>query len=332
MNRKTLTILVTLTLFLSFGFVSAQAKEVSSGAENSNASKWGTPSQVISNSDQQRSYDAAESSKFSDIQVFGTEVMPFRTASKNAALVPGGKGDLTDHGGSILPNSNIYSIYWGPSFAQANYSTSVKAYLATLACATTTCTGLSNTVKQYFRTASGSMSIAVPVKNYSDTTAPPTKAPSTSAIVAEVAKVVNAAGDLLDPKGLYLVYTSNFPTKANYCAWHSAGSAKNKNNVTTSFAVGYMPYVGSQLSGCGASYLPSYTLQTGHNSAVDSVLNVTTHEIYEALTDSIISGNGWYDAAGYENGDKCAWNWSTNFNGYWVQQEYSNSTHNCAAN
>ena len=64
---------------------------------------------------------------------------------------------------------------------------------------------------------------------------------------------------------------------------------------------------------------------------VDSVVNITSHEIYEAMTDSIQSGNAWYDASGYEIGDKCAWSYgATTLAGYAVQTEYSNSKVTCS--
>ncbi len=72
----------------------------------------------------------------------------------------------------------------------------------------------------------------------------------------------------------------------------------------------------------------------------DSTLNVTSHEHNEAITDFQL--NAWYDAAGYENGDKCAWDFGTvsgpngaeynqtiNGHHYFLQREYSNDGHAC---
>jgi len=57
---------------------------------------------------------------------------------------------------------------------------------------------------------------------------------------------------------------------------------------------------------------------------IDILTIVTSHEIREAATDPDL--NAWYDAAGYENDDKCAWHnlYQTTGTGYWVQPEYSN--------
>ncbi len=54
---------------------------------------------------------------------------------------------------------------------------------------------------------------------------------------------------------------------------------------------------------------------------------VTSHEIREAVTDPDL--DAWYDAAGYEADDKCAWHnlyqiHGISRSGFWVQPEYSN--------
>jgi len=325
-KKSVISLLIAASVAVSGFIVSpAIAGEGNSQEINNDSRNWGTPASVITNTNDQRNYDLGENSKFKNIQVFGTEVMPIRNVATAASLTPLGSGNLVDHKGSVLNAVNIYSIFWGPSFATTNYQTDVNNFLKSLACSGSSCTGVSATVNQYFHGASET--ITVSGKTYVDASTPPSSAPSTGTIVSEAAKVVSAAKDTLDPNGLYFVFTSNFPSRANYCAWHGAGSAKIGTS-TTSFAVAYMPYLGNMLSGCGANYLPAYSKNT--NPAVDSVVNVTTHELFEAMTDSLISGNAWYDAKGYENGDKCAWNWSTTLSGYTVQQEYSNSKSNCA--
>jgi hypothetical protein len=67
--------------------------------------------------------------------------------------------------------------------------------------------------------------------------------------------------------------------------------------------------------------------------AVDAELSVMSHEHFEAVTDPFL--NGWYDINGDENGDKCAWKFSTasswgNQMGtsgryYLLQDEFSNN-------
>jgi len=60
-----------------------------------------------------------------------------------------------------------------------------------------------------------------------------------------------------------------------------------------------MPYTGG-VGGCDEGQYPN-----GASNQADPTINVTSHEHNEAITDPQL--NAWYDAAGYENGDKCAW-------------------------
>ncbi len=95
-----------------------------------------------------------------------------------------------------------------------------------------------------------------------------------------------------------------------------------------------MPYAQTAPSGCGTSQHPN-------NSDADPEINVISHEHNEAITDQ--QGSAWYDRTGYENGDKCAWNFgsaigSTSYGQYnqaigtgfyYLQQEWSNASSGC---
>ena len=69
----------------------------------------------------------------------------------------------------------------------------------------------------------------------------------------------------------------------------------------------------------------------------DAMASVIVHEIEEAATDPQL--NAWYDSRGYENADKCAWNFGTTstasgykynltMNGrrYYIQQNWVNAS------
>ena len=320
-----------------------QGKEKSQSSEKSKNSElattydskyWGTPKKDISSSADQDEYDRSQAPipgiEVAHSEVFG--VFPGRPAT--AAALPGGSGDLVDHGGQVLSEVHIYPIFWGPTsttfFTQA-YKDAIAGFFTSIQCGSGTsvpvCNGHSDLIKQYFRGAS--TKITSP-RTFTDTTNPPTSSPTTGSIVAEAAKVVKAANLNVDPFGLYMVFTSNFPTRANYCAWHSAGSYRATTTSPASwFAVAYMPYVGT-MAGCSAGNLPGLVGGFKNGQAVHSVINVATHELYEAMSDSLINNrSAWYDAAGYENGDKCAWNFGSTISGYRVQSEYSNTTHSC---
>ena len=288
---------------------------------------WGTPKKDISNDADQQEYDRSQSA-IPGIEVASTEIFATFPGRNAVTLAPAGNGKLTDHGGKILNEIHIYPIFWGPAttgFSPA-YKSAISDFFTNLQCGGTfqPCKNHSDAVKEYFRDKNTVSPIIKYSGTFSDSSNPPSSSPSTATIVAEAAKVVKASGALLDSQGLYLVFTSNYPSRVNFCAWHSAGSYKpTTTTAATWFTVAYMPYVGTS-SGCSATYIPKYVQKT--SPAVDSVINVTTHELYETMTDSRLNNTAaWYDSAGYENGDKCAWNYGSTINGYRVQSEYVNS-------
>jgi uncharacterized protein (TIGR03437 family) len=103
----------------------------------------------------------------------------------------------------------------------------------------------------------------------------------------------------------------------NWCAYHNWSSSDG-------VAYGAMPYPGS---GCQVSTSPN------GNVDGDSEVNLTSHEQSESITDPQPS-SGWVDAAGYEIGDKCAWDFSfgtttLGSHQYEIQTEYSNASSSC---
>ena len=335
-----------LAIFVAFTFITTgvsfgdetQSKET----DSKNASEltktydsryWGTPKKDISNGSDQQEYDRAQS-VIPGIEVAKTEVFATFPGRNAVTLAPAGRGNLIDHGGSVLSEVHIYPIFWGATTTgfSNEYKSSITNFFTAIQCGagtpTPSCAGHSGAVKEYFRAKSTISPIIKYVTSYSDATNPPSSSPSTASIVAETAKVVKANGGTLDPLGLYLVFTNNYPSRVNYCAWHSAGSYRAISTAAASwFTVAYMPYVGTS-AGCNSASIPGYKLKT--SQAVDSVINVTTHELYEVMTDPLLNNRyAWYDIAGYENGDKCAWNYGSTINGYRVQSEYRNSTQSC---
>ena len=123
-----------------------------------------------------------------------------------------------------------------------------------------------------------------------DTSATPSGAPSTSQVLAEVAKVTNG-----QPKAgaYYPVYSDRPRGTAGYCAWHSAGTI---NGIPVQF--GFFFNLDGDL-GCDPGASP------GHSQGLEALANVSGHELSEMLTDPQL--NAWYDQRGSENADKCAW-------------------------
>jgi hypothetical protein len=319
-NSIKLTSLIVAALVLSSSTVTF-AEEKRNGNQPSNQQfeqKWGTPSRSIINDDDQRQFDS-EQGGISGVSVIGAEVF---SARGFAAPKPAQRSALLlRHTGIVLNDLHIYPVFWG-SFT-ADYKAGVMALLTGMACAPTTCTQLSSQIEQYWPVSSKtSISIGT---TFTDISVVPTGAPTTATILSETAKVVSAANSSIDPKGLYMVFTDKYPQGASYCAWHGAGSVKIGASTSPSFTIAYMPNL-TGVTGCSASYLQGYSAVNNYSAGIQAVANVSTHEIYEAMTDPFL--NAWYDSARLENGDKCAWNTGMVLNAgasnFYVQQEWSN--------
>ena len=229
----------------------------------------------------------------------------------------GSSPNLVDHGGRVLPTSKTYALWWGtPSAFPADAQSGIDALFEGL-----NGSSLLGIGTQYMRGASVSTSFA---ENLTDSaSSPPSRSPTTSAIVSEACSVITKNGLTPDPTAVYFVFTSNYPGgHVNYCAWHSAGTC---NGVT--IQVGYMPNT-TGIAGCD----PGNTYScNSYSQGTRSIANVTSHEFMEAITDADITA--WYDSSGSEIGDKCAWQFSSCVNlssGNWqLQKEWSNAIKGC---
>ena len=223
--------------------------------------------------------------------------------------------NLIDHGGKILPTSNIYYIWWGNQSAWPNDATS----LTSLASGLNGSKFLTDIFPQYMRGAG----VATQFKTslYDNGSTPPGHGPKTSIIVSEACKIIAPNGLTPDPSAIYVVLTSNFPKGVNYCAWHGLGTCNGK-----SIQVAYMPNT-TGVSGCND---PQLTCNT-HTPGTNSIANVLSHEISEAITDPAL--NAWYDSSGSEIGDKCAWTFQACVNltnsSWQLQREWSNKVSAC---
>jgi hypothetical protein len=264
-----------------------------------------------------------------------------------------GAGQLLYHtGGSVQTGvQQTYAIYWGTSFS-STYQTIINRYFTDVAADSGKTTDVYYSDTQYYQTLSG-VTTPIPYSeqfsgSWADAADPTVSDCSNSvggsvcvsdaAIENEVAKAITANNW---PTGLgaeYFVFlgngigtclssTSCFDQGSQgFCAYHS-------HYVTTGGATvlyANMPYTGHVGAGCASGQSPN------GDSDADSTINVTSHEANETITDPL--GNAWFDRAGYENGDKCAWifgsatgNYNQTINGdhYYLQGEYSNKSRNC---
>lgn len=107
-----------------------------------------------------------------------------------------------------------------------------------------------------------------------------------------------------DINGVYFVLTSGDVKETSgfltqYCGWHTHASI---SGVDTKFS--FVGNPAANLSACAAQ-----TSSPNGNAPADAMVSVIAHELEEVVTDPDL--NAWYDTRGYENADKCAWNFGT---------------------
>ena len=225
--------------------------------------------------------------------------------------------NMTYHGGKIMTTAVIKTIFWGPSWATSpgDKITGIDSFYTGW-----NNSNYANTTTEYTGT-NGTVGATSSYQGHIVDTSTASGGGSTSAILGEVCKQVTAGNIVPDPagNGYYAVYTDLKRGSAGYCAWHSAGTCGGK---ALQFAF-FWNLDGD--SGCD----PLDTLN-GHSQGLAAIANVSAHELAEAVTDPASPG-AWYDAAGAENGDKCAWTFGgptatfSNGSKWKVQGEWSNA-------
>ena len=173
---------------------------------------------------------------------------------------------------------------------------------------------------------------------YDGATAAP--ATATDAEIAAVAvKAATTAGNTTPASNRstqYVVLSSTglhpggFNAPLQWCAWHDWTAGGSVGDI----AYTNLPYLTDAGYSCGANYVNG-----GTAGLVDGVTMVEGHEYAETITDQL-PGGGWWDAAGYENSDKCAWvgaggvggsqNITLSTGTFAVQGNFSNVTNGCA--
>lgn len=254
-----------------------------------------------------------------------------------------GSGNLTNHGGHVESGTvTNYVIYWGlpsqslpaPAYDVNPYAAHIDEFLHDVSCCGSP--AIAGVLSQYV----GGVTIGYGGSYFDDTGYSPTGTVSDAQIQAEVRKAQSAMGwsgglghnfFVVTGPG-EKVCTSSGCSNTDFCGYH--GTLSDVASAETAYES--IPYPGN---GClvTSNQLPTDTVS---NTAV----NVVSHELFETITDPGVgfNDNGWYDAAGYEIGDKCAYIWGpisvTNGQGditlgtgdnYLVQEEYSNAASDC---
>jgi hypothetical protein len=238
-------------------------------------------------------------------------------AAKGAGPGGGGKSPpLTYHGGPVQHSTSVTAIFWGASWlgSPGDKVTGIDTFYNGVGG-----TNYAGTNTEY-TDGSGHVSASVTYTGHQiDTSAAPGGAPSTSAVLAEVAKVITSP----QAGAYYPVYIDQPRGNAGYCAWHSAGTI---GTTPVQFAF-FFKLDGD--SGCD----PKDT-SGNHSQGLAALGNVTGHELSEMLTDPKL--NAWYDRSGAENSDKCAWTFGSSLVSFgsssWkIQGNWSNAAYTANA-
>jgi hypothetical protein len=236
-----------------------------------------------------------------------------------AARTGSGTG-ISYHGGPVLQSAtNLVAVYWGSSSVYANGP----------AAGTTGAASGDNSLVGYFLAhlggspyfninttyKDGAGAAIKNVVNYNGFWASTTSVPANGAKVTDAQMIAMLQSGFTNGKltyaanTLYLIFSAGtvnlgggFGT--SYCAYHTHAtvSVPGQGNKVIYYAA--MPYVAAYPSAC-----TNGTPSPNGDAAADGVISVLAHEIEETTTDPM--GNAWYDSRGYENADKCAWNFGT---------------------
>lgn len=269
-------------------------------------------------------------------------------AHSRAASHRAGSGNLLYHNGPVQHTNAVYAIYWVPSgtSVQSGYQSVISGFFSNVAAASGATTNVYYSDTQYYDTT-GSIAYSSSFKGaVNDTDALPASGCKDSytstcltdqQLQTEIAKVISA-NQLPTGAGVeYFLFTPKNVGSCNgsscsyssYCAYHS-----NFTDGGSEVLYANMPYAAYVPAACGSGQSPN-------GNDADSTINVTSHEHNETITDPL--GSAWFDRTGYENGDKCAWNFGSPLGGssgaeynqvigsghYYLQQEWSNHSSGC---
>jgi len=218
--------------------------------------------------------------------------VPARNANHGGAGGHGRISLLQWHFGPVMHTTTVIPIFWGTGWSSSSFAgdkVSGLDYLYTNLGGT----AYAHTNSEYTDN-SGNVNTAVIGKgsDKTDVSATPSGAPSTTQVLAEVAKETNGSPTA---GAYYPVYSDQPRGSAGYCAWHSSGTI---NGIQVEFGF-FFNLDGDP--GCD----PQAPTNLGHSQGLSALANVSGHELSEVLTDPQL--NAWYDQQGSENADKCAW-------------------------
>lgn len=231
-----------------------------------------------------------------------------RKVSKGAGTAgnrPATTNGITYHGGPVMrANSvNVYFIWYGNwTSGPAASDTRTTVNLLNILFGPTRGIGgsgyfkINTTYSDTIGHPSGNIAlVASTTNNYSRG-----KKLSDNDIQAIVGSAISSRALPKDANGLYFVLTASDVAETSgfcskYCGWHSSSTI---GGADIKFA-----FVGNP-DRC-PSACEMQVMSPNGDSGADGMASIMAHEAAEAVTDPDL--NAWYDSAGNENADKCAW-------------------------
>jgi len=254
-----------------------------------------------------------------------------------------GSGNLTYHGGPVMTTNKTYAIYWIPAgySVGGGYTSTINQFFGDVAHDSGMSTNVYASDTQYSGIQYNStFATSVTDANLFPSSGCPiyegdiTECLTDAQVIAEIDKMINAHGWMRNGTNQFFMFTpigvgSCFDSGGGTCAYTAYCAYHGETGSGAIYA--NQPY--AKHSGCDEGQYPN-------GNDADPTINVVSHEHNEAITDPHL--NAWYDAAGYENGDKCAWNFGSvsgpngaqynqtiNSHHYFMQQEWSNNGSKC---
>jgi len=276
----------------------------------------------------------------------GSEPVPSGHMRAQGAVSPMlslGSGNLTNHGGHLESGTiTNYVIYWGlpsqslpaPAYDVNPYAAHIDEFLHDVSCCGSP--AIAGVLTQYV----GSVNITYGGSYFDATGYSPTGTVTDAQLQAEVHKAQSAMGWTGGLGHNFFVVTGpgekvcdgSSCSNTNFCGYH--GTLSDVAGAETAYES--IPYPGN---GCLVA-----SIQGATDAVTNTAVNVVSHELFETITDPGVGFGdyGWYDAAGYEIADKCAYIYglisvangqgdfaTTTGNDYLVQEEFSNAVSDC---
>ncbi len=216
---------------------------------------------------------------------------------------------ITNHGGPVMGGAPDIHLIWYGNWNQANNSDTaagqqiVLDFMNSVSGSNWMKINAATPITGAAYTGSGGTSVtgnvaSVFTKNFGYLSG---KTRLTDANIATVVSNYASTVGGASTNAIYFVLTSSDVATSSgfctqYCGWHTKGTIGSVANVKYSFV--------GNANRCLASCAPQ-TVSPNGNAGVDGMVSVLAHELVETLSDPLL--NAWYDAAGAENADKCAW-------------------------